>query len=80
MKDDLPFLTLVVSYRLVTLSPVIPASSGQNKSNNKKTDKKIDKSWHKTMTEADWTLFESARIWRSECAIQTGIPPFFGNR
>ena len=67
-KDDIPYLTLVISYRVAPiLSP--PAQTT-------KPARKRDESWRQILTEADWPLFNTLRAWRMEQSRQVGIPPY----
>jgi superfamily II DNA helicase RecQ len=67
VKDDTPYLTLVIRYRAAAL----PASA-----ETAKPEQKRDDSWREALTEADWPLFNTMRSWRSERAKQEGIPPY----
>ncbi len=67
VKDDVPYLALVVRYRPVTL----PAPAGTAKS-----VKRRDDSWRDLLTEDDWPLFNTLRSWRGEHAKKEGIPPY----
>ena len=64
---DVPYLTLVVCYRAA--SPPAPAVSG-------KARPQRDESWQKKLTEADWPLFKTLRVWRSDRCKLEGIPPY----
>ncbi len=67
IKDDVPYLALVVYYRVPALQPA---------ARTVKSRKKRDESWRELLTEADWPLFNALRGWRSERAKQNGIPPY----
>jgi superfamily II DNA helicase RecQ len=67
IKDDTPYLTLVVRYRAAAL----PVSAEVAK-----PEQKRDESWREALTEADWPLFNTLRNWRSERAKREGIPPY----
>ena len=67
LKDGIPYLTLVVSYRTTAL-PSIPETL--------RPEQKRDESWRESLTEADWPLFNTLRTWRSETAKREGIPPY----
>jgi ATP-dependent DNA helicase RecQ len=67
LKDDVPYLTLVVRYRTVGLPAPV---------DNSRLEQKRDESWRELLTEADWPLFNTLRSWRSERAKQEGIPPY----
>ncbi len=70
VKDDVPYLALVVCYRAAAVPPaartVQPA----------KPARKRDESWRDLLTDADWHLFNTLRGWRSERAKKEGIPPY----
>jgi ATP-dependent DNA helicase RecQ len=57
LKDDTPYLTLVVCYRPAGLAAApqapAPASARQR-----------DESWRTTVNQADWPLFNTLRDWR----------------
>jgi formylglycine-generating enzyme required for sulfatase activity len=67
VKDDVPYLVLVVRYR----AAVLPAPAATAKSEQSR-----DESWRELLTEADLPLFETLRTWRSERCKQEGIPPY----
>ena len=67
VKEDVPYLTLVVCYRAAVLPA--PADTARPKQQR-------DESWRELLTEADWPLFNTLRAWRSERAKQEGIPPY----
>jgi ATP-dependent DNA helicase RecQ len=67
VKDDTPYLTLVIRYRAAPL----PAPAEAAKPNQKR-----DESWRETLAEADWPLFNTLRDWRSERAKQDGVPSY----
>jgi superfamily II DNA helicase RecQ len=67
VKDDTPYLTLVVRYRAAAL----PASADAAK-----PEQKRDESWREALTETDWPLFNTLRNWRSERAKREGVPPY----
>jgi ATP-dependent DNA helicase RecQ len=68
VKDDVPYLTLVVRYRPGALSPPSdePRRAGRQR----------DESWRQTLAKEDWPLFNSLRDWRAERAKADGIPPY----
>lgn len=67
MKEDVPYLTLVVRYRPAVLPA--PADSARPESQR-------DESWRERLQESDWPLFNTLRSWRSERAKQEGLPPY----
>ena len=67
VKDDAPYLTVVVRYRTAGL----PAPTASAKSKQKR-----DQSWRELLTEADWPLFKTVRAWRLERSKKEGIPPY----
>ncbi len=67
VKDDIPYLTLVVRYRPGALPPpAAPRSEGRQR----------DESWRETLSDEDWPLFNTLRDWRGERAKAEGIPPY----
>ncbi len=69
LKDDTPYLTLVVCYRPAGLAaaPQAPAPAGA---------RQRDESWRTTVNQADWPLFNTLRDWRGERARADGIPSY----
>lgn len=69
VKDDAPFLVLVVRYRIggPVAAPQVPAPAGQ---------RQRDESWRTTLDPADWPLFNTLRDWRGERARVEGIPSY----
>ncbi len=69
VKDETPYLVLVVRYRLagpVTAAPVsAPAGARQR-----------DESWRSALAPADWPLFNTLRDWRGERARADGVPSY----
>ena len=68
LKDNIPFITLVVNYRPVPL----PATAAADRP----AEAQRDQSWKELLTEEDWPLFKTLRAWRGERAKQDGIPPY----
>jgi ATP-dependent DNA helicase RecQ len=66
VKDEIPYLTLVIRYR-PTIQPVAAEEIT-------KTQKQRDETWRDLLTENDWPLFETLRAWRKERSDQEGIP------
>lgn len=69
LKDNIPFITLVVNYRPVPL----PAPAGADRPAEAQ---QRDESWRDLLTEEDWPLFNTLRAWRGERSKQDGIPPY----
>ncbi len=67
MKEEVPYLTLVVCYRVA----VLPAPA-----DTARPEQKRDESWRELLTEADWPLFNTLRAWRTERCKQESIPPY----
>jgi len=67
IKDDTPYLTLVVCYRPSALPPPPEAQ---------REGRQRDESWRETLPKEDWPLFNTLRDWRSERAKADGIPPY----
>jgi len=67
VKDDVPYLALVVCYRAV---PVAPAAKTEKPARTR------DESWRDLLTESDWPLFKTLRGWRSEQSKKDGVPPY----
>lgn len=68
LKDNIPFITLVVNYRPVPLPATAVA--------DRPAEAKRDESWRELLTEHDWPLFKALRAWRGERSKQAGIPPY----
>ena len=67
VKDHIPYLTVVVRYR-VPILPVPAEAAGPVQ--------KRDESWRDKLTAGDLPLFNTLRSWRSEHAKQEGIPSY----
>jgi len=68
LKDDTPYLTLVVCYRPRALPP--PPAHGQSEGRQR------DESWREHLAKEDWPLFNTLRDWRAERAKAAGVPPY----
>jgi superfamily II DNA helicase RecQ len=68
VKDDTPYLALVVCYRPRPVSP--PPSDAQG------TVRQRDESWYEHLAKEDWPLFNTLRDWRVERAKADGIPSY----
>jgi hypothetical protein len=68
VKDDTPYLTLVVCYRPRPVPP--PPPDGQSEGRQR------DDSWRESLAKEDWPLSNSLRDWRAERAKADGIPPY----
>ena len=68
LKDDTPYLTLVVRYRPRPVPP--PSAEGQSEGRQR------DESWRELLAKEDWPLFNTLRDWRAERAKADGIPPY----
>ncbi len=64
--DEVPYLTLVIRYRLAG------ASVGGEKSGKKERDD----SWKGVLSDNDWPLFNSLRDWRNTYAKEKGFPSY----
>jgi superfamily II DNA helicase RecQ len=71
-RDGLPYLVLVVRYRLMVQAPVPPPQAKTPKAARRGRDE----SWRELLDQSDWPLFNSLRDWRSERAKAAGIPPY----
>ena len=69
VKDEAPYLVLVVRYRLAgpVAAPPVAAPAGA---------RQRDESWRTTLDAADWPLFNTLRDWRGEQARSAGIPSY----
>lgn len=67
VKDDVPYLALVVCYR----APAAPPAASTPKAGQKR-----DESWRDLLSEVDWPLFNALRGWRGDRAKKEGIPPY----
>jgi ATP-dependent DNA helicase RecQ len=71
VKDEAPYLVLVVRYRLAAaLAPPPPPAA------DSATPRQRDESWRKLVDPADWPLFNTLRDWRGERARREGIPSY----
>jgi ATP-dependent DNA helicase RecQ len=68
VKDDVPYLTLVVRYRPAAVAPSTPEP--------RRAGRQRDESWRQTLAQEDWPLFNTLRDWRAERAKADGIPPY----
>jgi len=68
VKDDTPYLTLVVCYHPRPLPP----SSAEGQSEGRQRDE----SWRENLAKEDWPLFNTLRDWRAERAKADGVPPY----
>jgi superfamily II DNA helicase RecQ len=68
VKDDTPYLTLVVCYRPSALPPPRPDAQGAGRQR--------DESWRESLAKEDWPLFNRLREWRAERAKADGVPPY----
>lgn len=67
VKNDMPYVTMVVTY---TLRPLVPPAATPTAS------RKEDTSWRQWVNEADVPLFNALRDWRAERSKQEGVPPY----
>lgn len=70
-KDELPFLTVVVTYNLLRPEYDPPVRTGAE---SKKTE--AQEAWRQLLEEADWPLFNTLRDWRNGQAKEEGVPPY----
>jgi superfamily II DNA helicase RecQ len=68
VKDDTPYLTLVVYYRTRPAPPPSPDAQGEGR--------RRDESWRELLAKEDWPLFNTLRDWRAERAKADGVPPY----
>ena len=66
IHDGLPYLTLVIQYKLTI--PVIPESKNQSK--------KHDSSWKELLRPKDYPLFNALREWRKARGKEAGMPSY----
>ena len=71
IRDGMPYLALVVCYRLIAAIPQI-ADKGQNSG----APRRRDESWRDALEKADWPLFNRLREWRGERSKAEGTPPY----
>jgi ATP-dependent DNA helicase RecQ len=67
IKDQEPYLTLVVTYTLHRPADVASAKVSQTAK---------APAWRERLTEADMPLFNTLRNWRMERCKQDGVPPY----
>ncbi len=68
IKNEAPYLTIVINYTLKPLSPEKPKE-------DQKAGKR-DESWRHWVDEADVPLFNALRDWRSARCKREGFPPY----
>jgi ATP-dependent DNA helicase RecQ len=68
-QQGVPYLSLVVCYRLLSVSP-----PKQNSAVGEKPGR--DESWRNTLTPELWPLFNTLRDWRGDRARIEGIPSY----
>jgi ATP-dependent DNA helicase RecQ len=71
VRNDMPYLAVMVSYSLTPLSQPVPgAATGKPQSG------KGDESWRHLISEAEVPLFNTLRDWRSARCKRDGVPPY----
>ena len=69
VKDETPYLALVVAYRAGNLPETVTSSSTPQ-------EKTRSDAWRDILEERDWPLFNTLRDWRNHLAQEEGIPPY----
>jgi superfamily II DNA helicase RecQ len=72
VRQDVPYLAVLVSYCL----PPLPAVKATPAGAADPTRKASDESWRHWVTEADVPLFNSLRDWRAARCKRDGVPPY----
>lgn len=71
VRNDVPYLTLVVSYsQPPLLKPAAPVAE------NKPSGGRHDEGWRHLISEAEVPLFNALRDWRAERCKRDGLPPY----
>lgn len=68
VRNEQPYLAVVVNYTLKPIATEAVAKSGQ--------EKRREESWRQYVAEADIPLFNALRDWRLERSKQDGVPPY----
>lgn len=71
VRNDMPYLAVMVSYSLKPLSQPAPAAA-----TGKPQAGKGDESWRHLINEAEVPLFNTLRDWRSARCKRDGVPPY----
>jgi superfamily II DNA helicase RecQ len=66
IKDNIPYLTLLVTYHLTSPPPVAVKKSPEEKQED----------WRALLKEEDKPLFNTLREWRADRSKKEGIPPY----
>ncbi|MFN0112942.1 MAG: HRDC domain-containing protein [Blastocatellia bacterium] len=69
VRNDQPYLAVVVNYTLKPMATEAVAKSGQQ-------SKRREENWRQYVAEADLPLFNTLRDWRLERSKQDGVPPY----
>lgn len=69
VKDEVPYLVVVVTYNLVR--PEMEPSSPSKRSERDRRDE-----WRALLEEADWPLFNTLRDWRNRKAREEELPTY----
>ena len=69
VKDELPYLAVVVTYNLLRPEEGRPAATERRQRDSREE-------WRETLEEGDWPLFNTLRDWRNGQAKEEGIPPY----
>ncbi len=72
MRNESPYLAVVVTYALKALAQEVTAVLKATPSGKGKRDE----SWQHLVAEADMPLFNSLRDWRAQRAKREGFPPY----
>ncbi len=71
VRNDMPYLAVMVSYSLAPLSQPAPGAA-----TGKPSVGKGDESWRHLISEAEVPLFNTLRDWRSARCKRDGVPPY----
>ncbi len=71
VRNDTPYLAVMVNYSLTPLSQPAPAATA-----GKPAGGKGDESWRHLISEAEVPLFNTLRDWRSARCKHDGVPPY----
>ena len=69
VKDEMPYVTVIVTYNLLRPEAEEPARSTRSARDRRDA-------WRELLEEQDWPIFNELRDWRNKQAREEGIPPY----